>query len=365
MIIKNLNIQRFRNISQACIEAAPHFNAFYGQNGSGKTSILEAVYYLGLSKSFRSSNPCRVIQDHSESCSIVAQLQNEHRQMPLGIERNRQGRRILRKDSTSVSSIFALAQELPLQLITADSHTLFTEGPKRRRQFFDWGLFHVEPHFYALWQQLQKVLKQRNSALKARLPAAEIKLWDSEFVKLAHLMHQLRQNHLKSLQSTAYTLFAHLLPEAVLEMGYYPGWDETEGLQNALHRHFQQDLQLGYTQMGPHRADLHFWIKGDPIQDYLSQGQLKLAAYALHLAQGQLLQTLAHKSPIYLIDDMPSELDLNKRHLIIELLSQLSAQAWITGIYERDLLDISQLPGSSLFHVKHGAIASLQPTPLL
>ena len=185
MIIKSLNIQRFRNIALAELELSPSFNIFYGQNGSGKTSLLEAIFYLGLAKSFRSSNPYRVIHNEFEACTVFAQLQNANRLIPLGIERNRQGQRILRKDGENVTSVFSLAQELALQLITADSHILFTEGPKLRRQFFDWGLFHVEPRFYPLWQQLQKVLKQRNSALKAKLSPAEVKIWDPELVRIA------------------------------------------------------------------------------------------------------------------------------------------------------------------------------------
>lgn len=357
MIIKNLHIRQFRNIHHSILEFSPLFNVFYGHNGSGKTSLLEAIYYLGLGKSFRTSNSCRVIQNESEACSIVSQLQAENtRLIPLGIERNRQGQRILRKDGENVPSILALAQELPLQFISADSHILFTEGPKLRRQFFDWGLFHVEPRFYPLWQQLQKVLKQRNSALKAKLSAHEIKSWDAEFIRISVLIDELRQEHLKYLQSASILLFKHLLPELALEIEYYRGWPAEQELSSSLDRNFYRDLQLGYTQLGPQRADLLFSIHSTPIQDYLSQGQLKLAAYALHLAQGKMLQEWAYKSPIYLIDDIPSELDAEKRHLVIQMLSQLKAQAFITGIDQADLSEIMEFPASKLFHVEQGSI---------
>ena len=359
MIIKTLNIQRFRNIFQVSLELSPSFNVFYGHNGSGKTSLLEAIFYLGLAKSFRSSNACRVINNEAESCLIRAELQTEVRLIPLGIERNRQGQRFLRKDGENVPSVFALAQELALQLITADSHVLFTEGPKLRRQFFDWGLFHVEPQFYPLWQQLQKVLKQRNAALKAKLSANEIKIWDSELVRLASAIDILRKEHLKQLYPIALNLFHTLLPELELEIRYERGWAEDEDLLNLLSQNFYRDFHIGYTQLGPQRADLLFLTHNTPLQEHLSQGQLKLAAYALHLAQGKMLQTVAQKSPIYLIDDIPSELDPRKRYLVLQVLTELQAQSFLTGINPEDLLEISHLSHSKMFHVEQGRINSI------
>ncbi len=332
-------------------------NIFDGQNGSGKTSILEAIYFLGLGRSFRTSLTQRVIHDHADKLMVFAQLKQPGGQShSLGIERSRKGEKKIRINGESITSLAALAKELPLQLLTTESHRYFHDGPKIRRQCLDWGVFHVEPEFYSVWQQLQKALKQRNASLKNQLSRNEIEVWNYEIVQLSILLDQHRKDYVEKLNPLLTDLLQTFLPELDLQLRYFRGWSQEKDLMEVLTGSLSRDLQLGYTQFGPQRADLQMYAGKVPAGDFLSQGQQKLAAYALHLAQGLLLQKYTQQSPIYLIDDLPSELDPEKRRFVAAVLTQLQSQVFITGITLDELSEMIPSRQASMFHVEHNNI---------
>ncbi len=175
-------------------------------------------------------------------------------------------------------------------------------------------------------------------------------------IQLAHQFHEYRLNYINHLQPILFEIFSNILPGVDLKLRYYKGWPMDTDLSEALENGLMRDQQLGYTQYGPHRADLQLYIGKAPIGDMLSQGQQKLVAYALHLAQGLLLQKLTEQKPIYLIDDLPSELDPEKRRLISSLLKQLQAQVFITGITADELNGMLPDHSAQMFHVEQGQI---------
>ncbi len=357
MPITELVIHQFRNFTTVTIEPQAEVNIFYGQNGSGKTSILEAIYFLGLGRSFRTSQVQRVINDNAANLTLFAQLEEpEGKRHALGIERSRQGEKKIRINGESVVSLAALAKQLPLQLLTTESHRYFHDGPKIRRQFLDWGVFHVEPEFYSVWQQLQKALKQRNASLKSQLSRNEIEVWNYEIVQLSVLLDQHREDYIEKLNPLLADLLQTFLPELDLQLRYFRGWSQEKNLSEVLTSSFSRDLQLGYTQFGPQRADLQLYAGRVPVGDFLSQGQQKLAAYALHLAQGLLLQKYTQQSPIYLIDDLPSELDPEKRRFVAAILTRLQSQVFITGITLDELSGMIPSRQTRMFHVEHNNI---------
>ena len=359
MSIDQLSITNFRNISQININPAPRFNIFYGQNASGKTSLLEAIYYLGLGRSFRTYQAGRIIQHNTPAFSIFAQLKEDNTLIPMGIERELDGSRRIRMDGEALNTLSLLAKKLPLQLISTESYRYFCDGPKPRRQFLNWGVFHVEQCFYPAWQQLQQTLKQRNAALKNKAHYDEIRAWDAQLGETADTIDHLRSKYVGALIRILYELLKSLLGDHEFKLIYSKGWRKNESLEAILKTVFYRDLQLGYTQHGPQRADLQLFIGDTPAQDYLSQGQQKLASYALRLAQGLLMQQETGKSPIYLIDDLPSELDIEKRHRIIDVLLKLEAQIFITGIDEDDFEEIIPIPNTQLFHVEQGNVSNV------
>src|SRR3990167_7445239 len=357
-----LQLLSFRNLSEAKLQCSPYFNVFYGPNGAGKTSLLEAIYYLGFGRSFRTHHMQRIVQYNAEGFSIFMELQNQHHTIPIGIERKRNGECTI-KCNGDMTSLSGIAKYLPLQFMSTMSYKFFLFGPKIRRQFLDWMLFHVEHLFYDTWQSWQRALKQRNAGLKTKLSSQQINFWNNELIPLANKIDELRTKTLIPFEPIFSDILKQLLPQYHLKVGYSRGWGEGSDLADVLTSHLQRDYQLGYTQYGPHRADLNFLIDGIPAQEILSQGQQKLVLYAFHLAQGLLLKQQTNTIPIYLIDDLPSELDPNKRRCIIEVLKQLNAQVFITGINAADLEDITVLSNTHLFHVEQGRVVPSDRVP--
>ena len=363
--ITNLQISNFRNLRCVSIQPSTSFNIFYGQNGAGKTSILEAIYYSGFGRSFRTNNLSRLICENNNQFLLYYQLKVKDNEISIGIERGKDASRRIRLNGDNIRSIAPIAKLLPIQLISTDSYRFFHDGPKLRRQFMNWGLFHVEPTFFPFWQQFLQLLKQRNAALKMKASSKEVSIWDSELVDLSEKINKQREKYVDQLKPLLEKLLSTILNSFSLKLSYQPGWNSIDSsFKKALSDCYRKDLALGYTSIGPHRADLQLLLdSATPAGEVLSQGQQKLASYALYLAQGQLVQTLANKTPIYLIDDLPSELDPQKRSFLSSLLTRLNAQVFITGITQQELRDVIALDNSQVFHVEQNDVISKATQP--
>ncbi len=357
MAIQKLEISGFRNITEQVLQFSLGFNLIYGENGSGKTSLLEAIYCLALGKSFRTHLWPRMIKNSMETAVIFAELtdseENFHR---LGLERSTVGTRRIRWNQTELTSMAPLIELLPIQYIGVDSYRYFHDGPKDRRQFLDWGVFHVKHHFLEIWRQYDRVLKQRNAALKGRASQSELAVWDNLMVPLAESLDLARQDYVEQFIPVFEEVLSLFLPEYDLSLRYYRGWAKDKTLAIALAERHRQDQLLNSTQVGPHRADLQLYQKQVPADDVLSQGQQKLAAYALRLAQGILLQKITHKKAIFLIDDLPSELDAHNQALVLSLLNDLSTQVIVTAISTEEIAALMDVDKIKMFHVKQGII---------
>ncbi|WP_264435775.1 DNA replication/repair protein RecF [Coxiella endosymbiont of Dermacentor marginatus] len=345
-----LKINQFRNLKEVVVSPASKFNFFFGSNGSGKTSLLESIYFLGMGRSFRTHLCQQLIQHTANHFSVFATIKEKEQFVPIGVERYQSGDHRLKLDGEVLSNWTSLAKQLPLCLLSAMNHRFLLDGPKIRRQFLDWLLFHAEPAFFPTWQRIQRLLKQRNAALKLQLPLDEITHWDQMLSEAAEHIHALRQNIISEFNIIFSQVLQHFLPNQMILTHYYRGWLEKKSLLEQLQSNLKQDLQYGYTRIGPQRADFRLLVHKLPAQDILSQGQQKLVTYALYLAQGLFLKDKTQTSPIYLIDDLTAELDTEKRYRVISLLTQLQSQVFITGTSSQEI----KIPtNSAMFHVKH------------
>jgi len=355
--INSLSLSNFRNITEQFIVCSPYFNLFYGDNAAGKTSVLEAIYYLATAKSFRTHHHDRVISSDCDSLTLFARCQLENSLIPIGIQRFRDGSAQIKMNGVPAHSISEVSQRFPVQFISSDSHRILSDGPKSRRQFLDWGLFHTNPLFLTQWKAFQKLLIQRNAALKARALRDELQIWNHEFALIGETLNKMRQNYVNDFIPVFNQIIQVLLSDIIISIQYLPGWDQNSSLETCLNQNVSRETLVGHGLFGPHRADLGLFVNDLPAEDVLSQGQQKLVSYVLRLAQGLHLQSVTNKKPIYLIDDLPSELDRQKRSLVVQILAKLGSQVFITGIESTDLQEICHLNlDNRMFHVKHGTI---------
>lgn len=356
MSLAKLLIHKFRNISSAELAFNSKINLIIGANGSGKTSLLEAIYFLGLGRSFRTHLSNRVISYDQQEFTLYGQIEHQQNITPIGIQKSKNGETKLKINGLQGKRLADLTQHLALQLITPESYTLLTGSPKNRRSFLDWGVFYHEPLFYYNWARIKRLLKQRNAALKQCKTYNELQVWDNELCLLSEQISTQRQTYFDLLIPLINKTVADFLPGFTITSQFFCGWDKNnKPLQDYLIDNFNRDKQLGYTTSGPQKADLRFKINGLPVADQLSRGQLKLFVYALRLAQGLFLNSMNNKQCVFLIDDFSSELDQTKQQILAKHIINSDAQLFITVI-EKNNIDKLFASERTVFHVEHGKI---------
>ncbi len=309
-----------------------------GDNAAGKTAIIEAIWVLATGRSFRTAKSHLLIQHQQEALTVFTEVTSSHENKSiashrLGVQKTTQQSQ-LRMDGETIQSQATIAQHLPVQLLTPESHKLLEDGPKARRQFMDWGCFHQSSDFMPLWRNYQRALKQRNQALKKQLPKAQVQLWDQTLVENALKIDGIRQTYLKNLTPYLVTFCQSLMPEITENVvcQYRAGWPKNTNDLMALYAlNFQKEKALGHTQYGAHRADIRFKFSGQEAINTLSRGQQKLFVCALLLAQASLHEKTLQEPVIMLIDDLPAELDETHRLKLLELLQVLKIQHIITS----------------------------------
>ena len=362
--LARLAISNLRNIAEGSLEPAAGFHLICGNNGSGKTSVLEALYLLGMGRSFRSHLQKPLIQHGQPHATVFGQTTDGK---ALGVQRPLRGQQIIRIDGKPAEGLAQLSRALPLQMINADTFQLLEGSPAERRHFLDWGVFHVEQLFIDYWRRARQALEQRNSLLRAEASAAEIEPWSHELALNAGYMDQCRRVYLDQLtQGLALKLAELGTPgggELILK--YWRGWDEDTDLFHQLQQGLTRDRKYGFTTVGPHKADIRFLLNGQDAAEQLSRGQLKLLICMLKVVQSQLLLQMTGIRCLFLLDDLPAELDADNRTKVCQLLGGLQNQCFLTSIEQESLAPIvlkqAQASGMqvALFHVKHGKIVAL------
>lgn len=361
MFLHALEVRYFRILEHCEIQPSPGFNLITGANASGKTSLLEAIYLLSTGRSFVSPRIEALISKGQDQFSVFARVITDAAEMKLGIARHKNATAEIRINGETVRGFSKLAQQIVVQVIHPGSETLLTGGPKEKRNFLDWGLFHVEHAFYPLWQRYQKILAQRNAALKQQKSsqgiAREVAVWDTELATAGEAISSMRELHLKQLIPEIETYVGRILSNPNISLRYHRGWPESETLSKALHRSIEKDSRFQQTSFGPHRADLTISYTKKDARHEISRGQRKALVYAMRLAQMHLLEKSTGRKGILLLDDLPSELDAGHQRRVWDVLSELDVQCFISAI-------TPEISGPSpealkVFHVEQGSVQEL------
>jgi len=359
VFLKQLSITHLRNISSAKLTGLAHFNLITGCNGSGKTSLLEAIYLLGMSKSFRTSKVKNVISHDHTHCLLVAK---DNDGITLGLERDNLNNLQIKYDGRHLKSAAELADIFPIQLINEETFGLLIAGPQVRRRFMDWGVFHVEHLFYPAWMDAQKSLKHRNALLKqykTKIPQQLLDAWTARFVECSEKITVFRQQWFdlfnKEIGKTVEQIAPHL---SEVTFKFYCGWDISKPLADCLDSSLITDQQRGFTGYGPQRADIRVRYQGQPAEEVLSRGQQKMIVAAMKIAQARVLASIGKKSS-YIVDDLAAELDKDNSAKLLACLLTEAKQVFLTAIEINDLPDVSSFSDGdiAMFHVEHGQVS--------
>lgn len=348
MPLETLKIEHLRNITQDQLRFSPGLNLIAGPNASGKTSLLEAIALLSQGRSFRTSRIDQLVQHDQAGLTVVGTIRSDNRVHTLGLARENK-KTLVKLDGANLTRSTDLINLQSLHIITPESHEILDQGPKMRRQYLDWGVFHVKQSYLACWQRYHRVLRQRNHVLRSGGNKQAVQAWDIPLVTEADQLHSMRKTYLDQL-SPLLARFGQQLLDTEVEFIYRPGWSaDNQSFKDQLKSDIQHDQERGFTQNGPHRADISVKAGGLPVKQIFSRGQQKLLICVMYLAQ-------VANSPnpgILLIDDLPAELDPSRRARLMASVAETHAQLFVTAT-EESLIPMMNWAQKKVFHVERG-----------
>lgn len=352
MELAELRAEAVRNLQAFRIQPARGINVVFGDNGAGKTSLLEAVHFLARAKSFRTGRSDKLIGSGSERCWVFGVGGRDGEASRFGVERER-GRTRVRRDGQDVHNLSEWAAHWPVEVVNSEAQRFVVDGPATRRSFLNWGVFHVEHDYGGYWQRFRRTLEQCNAALRAGDIRQAI-AWESGLAASGEALDQRRAAFVERLEALAEPLFNAWLPEHEVTVRYRRGWRTGTPLLEALRDGREAASRLGHVLQGPQRADLQILSAGEEAQYRLSRGQQKVAVVALSLAKARLIAEAAGTRPLLLVDDLPAELDSRRRSQVLHALEVSQAQVFVTAIERETMSALDAEP--VWFHVEHGRV---------
>lgn len=348
MPIRSFRAQNFRCLQDVEFEADANYNLVYGANASGKTSLLEALSYLGRGKSFRGAPTGSLVRHGEAGFLLVGKVEGPGWESTVGVRNGREGLEV-RIDGDSQVGVAELAEALPLQVIDPEVHELVSGGPDGRRRFLDWAAFHVEHGFLEAWRRYRRALKQRNAALK---DGGALEAWTHELVQAGLRLDALRGS-VAAATGAVLERFASEMVGAEVRFSYRRGWAQGKSLEAAVEDSLDRDRQQGATQAGPHRADLAIEFDERQARRLVSRGQQKLLACAMVLGSVATVQAAVGKRLLLLLDDPAAELDPASLGRLMASVFGLECQVVATAL-DPEILRFPSPPAR--FHVEHGRL---------
>lgn len=347
-MLASLSVENFRCISSAEISFDERATGVIGSNAAGKTSLLEAVFFLAHGRSFRTANRSELIERSSARLRVVGSAQMGASHNFVGIEFD--GRESITRMGGQPVGSAQVARTIPVQIIDPSVHRLLEEGSLRRRRLLDWGVFHVEPQFVVAWRRYQRALLQRNTLLQNCAPDAAIRVWSDALIEASNLVHSARCAYAADLAATFESLGSELLGLSVT-LNYKRGWPADQEFGVALSNSRPRELSQRTTVVGPHRADLEIQVDGTLARKRVSRGQQKLLASILILAQIDIRARRETVPTCLLLDDPSAELDVDNLGKLLKIVQRIPAQLIVSSL-ERERLH--GLAINRMFHVEQG-----------
>jgi DNA replication and repair protein RecF len=359
MRIESVEIRGLRCLSEAALAFAPEGAWLVGPNGAGKTSVLEGLCLLGFGRSFRGRVADGLVQRGGDAVEVVARWVDDTGRARVSGLRHQGESWDARLDGRPVSSLSELAAPFPVLCFHPESSQVVTGPAEERRRALDWLAFHVEPRFAEWSRRYARALKQRNALLRSGAAGAEFDPWEREMGQAAEAITAQRVSARAAWQPGLQALWPALAgsaPPPALELR--PGWRQAEAsLADLLLLNRDRDRELGYTTIGPQRADVGLGRPFEADADQLSRGQAKLVAVALLLAQAEALQAWSGERSLLLLDDLQAELDPERQAAVLDWVRSAGYQAIVSGT-TIDARHRDRCPDWTVFHVEQGQIAA-------
>lgn len=366
MYIKNINIKNFRNYDKLSLEFNKGINIIYGNNGQGKTNLLESLYFLALTKSHRSYIDNNLIKDNKDSFKLIGNIYVEKIKTKLEINYNIK-QKTLKIDNNEVKKINEYISKMNIIIFYPDDLELIKNSPNIRRRFLNLELSQLQSDYYILINDYNKILKIRNDYLKKNknFDKSYFEIITNYLIDKAIQIYRIRNKFIIRLNENIEEIYKNLTDidnfNILYKTSIYFENYERDYLKEKLNKEFKKiyDKELKYkmTLIGPHRDDIEFYIKDKNIKQFASQGQQRMAVLALKLAEINIFKQYKNNYPIILLDDVFSELDKKKKNNLLKYIND-DIQVIITTT---DLSNISKklLNKAKLIQIENGQVKKI------
>lgn len=364
LYVENITLKGYRNYSSRAVEFSRGVNIFKGENAQGKTNLLEAVYFLSCGKSFRTQKDMDLINFSMDKAYLKAGIVNTAGAGTVEALLTREGKKSLKLNSQPVKKLTDLFGQILTVVFSPEELKILKESPSLRRKFVDMEISKVRPAYLYDLQSYEKAMTNKNALLKSNMKPEQVKKLVSVFnLQLAEYGENIirrRTNYLKVLDERSKEIHKKLTGEKE-DMGvvYKPsveGGSLKEALYKRLEETFDSELQNGYTVAGPHREDIQFTVNSRDAKAFASQGQQRSALLSVKLATVQIIKETLKETPVVLLDDVFSELDVGRQLSLLSMLKDMQIIITTASDMPREFQGLSL----SEYQVKNGEIAKLR-----
>jgi DNA replication and repair protein RecF len=337
--IHALEARQFRNLAEVLIEPHPRFNVLSGDNGQGKTNVLEAIYLLGTLRSFRAGKTEEMVRFGAERATVRARVDKLATQRLLEVSLS-PGHKMARVDGKSARATDYFGG-FNVVLFAPEDLRLPKGPPSGRRRFVDRAVWNAYPAYLAEVQTYERLLKSRNAVLRDGGPPDLLDVYDAQLARAAVAIVTRRRGLIDELRPRVQAAFERVTQTGLaLEVSYETSLvaDIEQALLARLSAERRRDLARGATSSGPHVDDIGLALDGKDAKSYASQGQLRAIVLALKIAEIEFLRVTLGDAPVLLLDDVSSELDPTRNAQLFDFLQSVQCQAFITTTHPSHVL---------------------------
>lgn len=366
MILQALSIINYKNLRQAELQLSPKINCFIGNNGMGKTNLLDAVYYLSFCKSYTNPIDSQIISHDADVCMLQGYYLTEEgteEEIYSGIRRRQ--RKQFRRNKKEYERLSDHIGLIPLVMISPADNELITGASEERRKFMDMAISQFDREYLRALVRYNKALQQRNMLLKSEERAIDpdlLELWEEQLVLEGNYIHRERKAFIDAFSPIFNQFYGRISSSHENVSFAYNSQLNEDDFQERIRHYRQRDILVGHTTVGVHRDELEMLLDGYPIKKVGSQGQNKTFFVSLKLAQFHFLLQKGHTTPILLLDDIFDRLDAARVEEIVKLVSGPEFGQIFLSDTNRESLDRILLRtgnNSHIYHVVDGEITRI------
>ncbi len=361
MRINNIVLQNFRNYRNLELEFDNSRNIIVGENAQGKTNLIEAIYMCSFAKSFRTNNSADLVSFDSDYARINASIESEDIYKTINITINSKGKKVILKDGKPIKRLSDLLNNLVVVVFSPDDLRIIKDSPEKRRNFINRELSQLRPNYFDNLSKYNEAIKHKNALLKSgKFDEYVLDAYDDQIARSGFNLIRYRREFINNLSNKAAEIQSFISAERenleiVIDETISP--NNMEDMLEALKMNRDKDSYFGYSSIGPHRDDLVFEINGRDAKKYGSQGQQRTIALSLKLAEIKIAREILGENPILLLDDVLSELDLDRQSFLINEIDDVQLFITSTEIHP-EILD--KMNDSTLYRVESGNIVRIK-----